>query len=321
MTLQQMLSNLYTRLHYEGAPDARVSLRLTAFLNETQRELVSDPDFRDLLRHTQTFASVASRDYYSLPPSVHRIISLRDTTNNITLQEMTESKYREIQSDPSENTGTSYYYVRLGMATVARRPTDASEIFIKSDSASDTQTVYWEVLLSSGALRTGSTTLTGTTAVSLDTSITTVVEVLDLYLSSAAIGTITGHEDSGAGTQFTTINIGRTRGQFWRIALWPTPSSAITYTVDAETDVTDLAFGQDEPVLPRRWHSLLLAGARMKEYEYKDDARRYAIAASEYQQGRGSLKSYLAGGSSIIPGGPKAGWSPLGANYPAERYF
>jgi len=322
MTLAQHLAELYREFKQDPSPDPQVVVRFTSHLNKIQRKLLTDPSFSALLRQQMTFNSTADRDYYSLPPSIHRIITMRDIANQRPIRFMSESEYRQLCPDPSAESGTPDWYVPLGYYSVARRPSAAVEVFIKSDSASDTQTVYWEVVLATGATRIGSTTLTGTTAVSLDTTLTNISEVQDLYLSSAAVGTISVTETSGAGTQFSGINIGQTRGRFWRVALFPTPAATVTYTVDAERDITDLHQGQDESVLPKRFHDILTDGAEMLEHKLKKDRESFLIARAEYQDGRKALRAYLAGTNAIIPGGTKRiGWSPLGANFPAERWY
>ena len=162
------------------------------------------------------------------------ISSVRDVSNEMALHPMSEDDYRSRFPDPSMERGTPLYYVPLALSAVAIRPSNASEIFIKSTSALDIQTVYWSVLTSTGEVRTGNTTLTGVTAVSLNTGITTVVQVLSFYLSQGANGTVTLHEDSGLGAELARITVGsvsaRSAGS-WRscrrqATCGPSPSKA-----------------------------------------------------------------------------------------------
>jgi hypothetical protein len=184
-------------------------------------------------------------------------------------------------------------------------------------------TLHWEVILTTGRTVTGQTTLTGTTAVSLDTSLTGtsgIVQVSDLYVSQALNGTLTIHEDSGAGTELGRINIGNLREYRWVVALAPTPSGVNSYIVEAERQMTDLVQPSDEPVLPPRFHGLLLHGLRRKEYEFKDDQTRYLQADKDYQHLLGLLRASLVGSGSMVPGSRVSERSRLGAWFPADTW-
>jgi hypothetical protein len=234
---------------------------------------------------------------------------------------MSESDYRARVPDPSRESGSPLYYVPLALQPVALRPSNASEIFIKSTSASDTQTAHYELLTTGGEARVGSVTLTGATAVSLNTLITDVVQVLDLYLSQAASGTVTLHEDSGAGVEIGRITIGRTTAARAQLALFPTPSDVRTFTVEGERDTTELINPNDEPILPVRFHPMIGIGIRKREFEFRGNQDRWMMADNEWQAWRGALRRFLDPTHGIIvPGGQRIGWSPLGSTFPAERY-
>ena len=320
MTLTSMLADLYRRFNYQSNPATEVTTRLTAFLNEAQRDIIGEPGFASMLRATITFASVADRAEYQLPPVIAQILSIRDTASRRTLERVSEEWYRRYISDPASDTGLPWAYAPIGLRSGTARPSDASELFAKSTAAGDTQVLHYEVVTSEGNTRTGTVTLNGTTAVSLSASITSIVEVSDLYLASAAVGTVTIHEDSGVGTQLGQINIGNTREQRWIIALVPTPSSVLTYTADAERNLTDLVQGTDEPQLPSRFHAAVLYGARMKEADFKDDLQRYSTAKAAYDDILGQMRAFLAGYGSIVPGGTPVGISSLGAQFPADMW-
>lgn len=115
--------------------------------------------------------------------------------------------------------------------------------------------------------------MTGLTAVSLGAAITDAIDVQDFYVSAAAVGTITLHEDSGAGTELSRIPIGQKAGRFLRYALAPTPASAITYTLDGEAPIVDLANDTDEPFPSPDFHDLLVDGAVHDEWQARGRAR------------------------------------------------
>ena len=48
MTLSEMRADLYRRFNYAASPATDVTTRLTAFLNETQNEILSEPGMEAL---------------------------------------------------------------------------------------------------------------------------------------------------------------------------------------------------------------------------------------------------------------------------------
>ena len=246
-----------------------------------------------LLNGTATFASVASTPQYSLPPSVARIKKLYETTNDRALGWLSQDAYRTYDPDTVNNTGTPTHYVDLGKSFISVQPSDASEIFVDSTSASDTGLAYLEGYRTGGYYRALSVTMTGTTAVSFAAAITDFIELTNFYLDVAAVGTVTLHEDASGGTELARIPIGQNRSRYHRIALWPAPAAAVTYSVDYERDVFDLSVADDEPVLPYRFHRLLAIGGRLREYEKREDERRYKMAKREYDEVLGQLKYFL----------------------------
>ncbi len=292
MTLTDLQADCYRRLGFAVSPASDTVTRITAFLNETQQEILSDPGMEALLYDAITFASVASQATYGLPPSVAAVRQIRDAATRIPLLPMSLSEYRRTYPDPSAVSGVASRWVDLGFGAVAIQPSNASELFIKSTSASDTNTVYVEGIRTGGYPIAYSTTMTGVTAKSISAAYTDVVEVTKLYLSAVAVGTVTLLEDSGIGTELARIPIGQTNARYRQIALAITPSAVVTYSIDYERDATALINATDEPVIPPRFHRLLGVGARMREYE-KQDQRRYLQAQAEYLFGVKKLKHFV----------------------------
>ena len=320
MTLDELLADCYRRCGYATAPDTRVAATFRGFLNETQQMLAAEPTLAPLLRGSLSFATTAGRAEYGLPAAVSRVVTVRETTNNRRLRQMSLDWYRSRVPDQADQTGTPDGYVWLGPMAVSRQPSDASELFAKSTSASDVQRLFYEARTTDGTIRSGVVTLTGTTAVSLSSALTTVEEVTDLYLESAAVGTVTLLEDSGSGTQLASIGIGTTRSAVQGIAFVPTPSAATTYTLDYEREATDLVLGTDAPAwLPFRFHRLLPMGARQRYWEDKADVDRFKIAAAEFESERRKLVAYVNNPPDyvMVPGGGRGSVSDLGGWYPA----
>jgi len=155
--------------------------------------------------------------------------------------------------------------------------------------------------------------MTGTTTVAIGT-LTDIVEITKFYLSAAAVGTVTLTEDAVGGTALSRIPIGQTHARYMRIALWPAPSSALSLTLDYVRQIEDMAENTDEPLVPRDFHWVIEAGAKMLEYEKQDD-RRYPAAKAEYERGIRDLKWFVT--QQADGGGPVGGRSQLGAWYPA----
>ena len=93
----------------------------------------------------------------------------------------------------------------------------------------------------------------------------------------------------------------------------------MTYTIDFEWNPQNMSVANDEPLLPPVFHRLLGIGARMKEYEKKDDTR-YLDAKADFERGLSKLKFYMlhqAAGRPNLRGRVQRGFSTLGPNYPA----
>lgn len=292
MTLGDLEADLYRRLGYAASPASEITTRLRSFLNQAQRDVLSEPGMDVLLNGTASFASVASTPQYALPPSVARIKKIFETTNDRALLGLSQDAYRTFDPDTTSNTGTPTHWVDLGWSGVAKQPSDASEIFVDSTSASDTNTAYIEGYRTGGYFVSLSVTMTGTTAVSLGAAYTDLIEITKFYLSAAAVGTVTLHEDASGGTELARIPIGQTFARYKRIALWPCPAAVVTYSVDYERDLPDMANAKDEPVLPVRFHPILIEGALTREMTKKDDSR-YQTAAREYTRMLNNLKYFL----------------------------
>jgi hypothetical protein len=117
----------------------------------------------------------------------------------------------------------------------------------------------------------------------------------------------------------------RVRSRYAQIYLAPTPSGIMEFDVFAERHVLPLTDLFDESVLPLRFHFLLPAGARMKEYELRGDTSRYSVAKREFDTGLAFLNSWVSdqpdAGDQMTPDdGRFGGTSVLGAWFPRSGY-
>jgi hypothetical protein len=323
MTLTNILADLYRRLGYASSPASEVSTRLTAFVNQIHREIVSRPGLDQLLRGDApiTFASVASQAIYGLPQSVATVEAITDRTTNLRLREVSQSFIRD--ADPGlVQTGPPDCYAFTGIQAVSVQPSAAAEVFVKSTSAADTtQTAFIEGIRTGGYFKALSVTLNGTTAVSLSASFADFIEITKFYLSAVGAGTITLTQTSGVGTELARIPIGQTFARYQGVQLWPTPASAITYYVDYARTIPDMSNLTDEPLLPDDFHWLLVEGALVKEWTKKDDLQRRESARQDYERGLRSLHYRVTCPPDFLPSrtGQSMERSRFGAQYPATR--
>ena len=263
-TFLALKQDVYRRTGHLSSPDAAVVTRVESFLNRWNRKILSAKGMDSLRRSVVTQASVADQQQYGI--ALQSVRFFTESTSDRRLFERTLSWYRTHYPDPTNLTGTPRFYVPMGFARIHTRPANASELFVKSTSASDTNTASVSVVRSGGYKRLLSVSMTGVTAVSLGTAITDVIDIDDFYVSVAAVGTITLHEDSGAGTELSRIPIGALYQRFYRYALAPTPSAAITYTIDGIAPIADLSNDTDEPFPNPDFHDILVDGAVSDEW-------------------------------------------------------
>lgn len=331
MTFLQLQQRLARR---RGATSSTlVSATATRYqeaLNETHRAILRAPGFEQLRRATVTFASVADTQQYALPmDGIARVERIFETTNDRSLQ------YHDIgwlrANDPDPVSGTAWAWIPAGFQEVHTQPADASEVFVKSTSASDATTTtassstdvtaYVEGIITGGYARTANVAMTGASAVSLSSAITNFIRITKFYLSTAASGTVTLHEDSGSGTELSKIAVGDSRAQFYSVFLYPTPSSVITYTADILRTVLDMSNDTDEPLLPEDFHDVLVDGAELRELTKQDDPHRWTLLQQRYRDGVRDLRSFVINHPDWSPqwGGGMAGISRLGSEFPVDQ--
>jgi hypothetical protein len=320
-----ILAAVYEECNYASSPAAPVVTRIKRTVNEGVRAMLSEPGLERLADSDApyTFASVASQARYVLPEAVARLKHVTERTNDHALILKDLAWYRHVDPDPSTNTGTPSHVIPIGRTAVAVQPSDASEIFVDSTSASDVGTAYLEGIITGGYVRTLSVSMTGTTAVSFSATVNSFIEITDFYLSTAAVGTVTLHEDASGGTELARITIGAKRPRYYAFYLWPTPSAVVTYYADYRREITDLVNDTDEPPIATDAHPALVAYAVAREKEKTGDAEGVAMAQNRYARFLSKLKYQTQTLSDEIPvlgRGTLTGRSRLGGMYPAD-YF
>jgi len=323
MNLSAQLAELYRRLNLPSPP-AATTTRLTAFLNDTLQELISEPGIGQwVTEHSPqlTIASVANQAIYTAPYTVTRIDAIVERANNRRLVLRDWDWYRRANPDQTSFTGTPEAWVPLGFQAVQVQPTAATGLWAASTAAGDTtQTVRVETVQTTGIPFAGSLALNGTTRVQLG-SATTHLEVTKFYLSATAVGTVSLFDAAASGNTLATIPIGQTFGRWLGFALWPTPASAITYYLDGENSLPDMSQSNDEPPLPVRFHRVLVDGAEWREYQKTNDDRA-TVARKKYEHGVASLRYFVTCPPDFLPSrrGDAVARSRFGSQYPATRY-
>lgn len=273
MTFLDLQQDAFDRCGFLQTPDAKVLRTFKRYINRWHRKILSSQGMDALRRVVVTQASVADQQTYGI--ALDEIRYMTDAATGRRIYRRSLGWYRDRIPDPANQTGTPAWYVPMGTSRISARPANASEIFVISTSASDTGTAYAEVIRSTGYRRSLSVTMTGLTGVSLGSAMTDVVDVVDFYLSAAAVGTVTLREDSGTGSILSTIPIGGRFARFYRYALAPTPAAVVTYTIDGIAPIVDLVNDTDEPFPNPDFHDLLVDGA---EHEHLKSLRRNAEA-------------------------------------------
>jgi len=323
MNLGAQLSELYRRLNYQTTPATAVTTRLTAFLNDTLQDLISEPDLgRFITEHVPpiTVASVANQAIYAAPYTVTRIDAITERVNNRRLDMREWDWYRTANPDPTIFSGVAQAWVPVGFQAVQVQPAAATGLWAASSAGADTtQTVRVETVQTGGIPFSGSLSLNGSTRVQLG-SATTHLEVTKFYLSATAVGTVSLFDAASSGNTLATIPIGQTFGRWFAFALWPTPSSAITYYLDGENRLPDMSQTTDEPPLPERFHRVLVDGAEWREYQKTNDERQVA-ARKRYEHGIAQLRYFVTCPPDFLPSRRGLGMerSRFGAQYPATR--
>ena len=326
MTFAAILSAVYDDCNYAASPATVIVTRVKRYVNEGIRDLLLEPGLERLADSDQpaTFDSVASTFRYVMPESIAVVRHISERTNDLTLGVMDLGTFRRVYPDPSSFSGTPTHYVPIGRVAVDTQPSDASSIFVKSSSASDTgQTAYIEGLITGNYQRTASVQLNGTTAANLSSAISTFTKITDFYLSASAVGTVTLHEDSGAGTELARITIGATRPRYYAVYLAPTPAAVVTYYVDYRRETLDLVNDTDEPPMITDAHPMLVAYAVMREAEKTANMDLVSLASARYQKMLNHLKyqtQTLADELPVSGRGVRVGRSRLGADFPADYY-
>lgn len=323
MNLGDIELKLYDRLNFKSTPDSAVTRRMRGYINDAYREIMGKRDFSVLRRAVLPASSVANSPFMTLPQSAVRIINIADRANNRNLIpiSMSDVRYRDPSLLFTGSIPDSYAVFNMA-SCVALDPSVAASLFVVSDSTADGTglSVSIEGILSDGTYRRSSTALNGLTAVNVDTGCSTWTYVMKFYVSGSAMGNITLHQTSGAGTELSRIVKGRSYPRYTRVHLSDVPSAVLTYYCDVTLHIEDMMNVNDEPLIPEDFHWLFECGAMKREYLRREKLQEYGIEASNWKGGMADLQVFIRNLSKSA-GGDRAGrgreFSQLGWAFPA----
>lgn len=318
MTLNQIQLAIYRRTNYADTPATDVITRILQWINIWQQRILAKPGMENLRDTMLTFASVAAQTTYAMPQGLTRIEGMFEQTTPRTLTERDLSWIRAV--DPQLlATGVPEIYAQLSLTQVALNPSTKG-IWVVSTSVADTTQIAHIEGLRTGGYRTGdvSATLSGLTRVALGT-FTDFIELDKAYITATGAGVISFYDAAAAGNELVRISIGQTSAKYMTVQLWPTPTTAITYSVDCKRVLEDLAVATDVPSLPTEFHWLLVEACCYEEWLRKDDSRAPS-ARKALDDGINDLRNWTSNGPDYRPRmGDANGERPsrLGGQYPA----
>ena len=329
MTLSDILAQVYAETGHNTAPPTAVATRIRRNVNEAYRAILRDP-VCSKLRETSLptgIVSVVDQAVYGLAAAASRILTMTERDNDRLIYPTTLRHIRE--SDPGLTaTGSPYCYVPLGYRPYQYpiQTLVGTGLWVVSTAADTTQIMEINVVRAGsgiGGLASGdvSATLNGTTRVQLGTT-SDYIDLQSARLNVAATGVVSLYDASTGGNIIAQLMPGQLAPQYFVVQLYPTPSSVITYYIDAEWRIVDLNDVEDIPIIPEEFHDLLATYARMREYEKTNDGR-FGDTAALFTSGLNDLKYRLNTEHGMIHrvgGSAQRGFSRTGGMFPVDTF-
>lgn len=258
------LTDLRTELALRLRQPALSSAQRDLWLNMAQDDIATYLDPAHLVIPF-TFTTVSgTRKYFLDQIEYLKVLSLRDTSNVIDLDEATMQELECWDPDYSD-TGTSRIYVLQGYEYVRAQPSTATTVSIVSSSAADTTQAVRINGLVSGAPTSESISLNGTTSAAGSTTWDAgTVNTLTIF-SAVKNATTTGRVTVTSGSDtLAIIPPSLFAEERQPIFLWPEPSAANTMRGHALRRPRKMVNAEDFPDYPPEWHELVVIGAAVK---------------------------------------------------------
>lgn len=270
---------VYRRVKLADSPSATDATRIKQFINLWYRNVLASPGMDRCRDTTLTFATIVNQKKYGLPQAISKVRSIFDLTNQRRIWPRTLDYVRNV--DPGLTAVSSYTenWIPLnGWGAEAQELTSTGvPLYVVSDNAGDTtQKVFVETTrlngVRAGTAVSGGTAVNGTTRVQIGT-LSDHIEVVKFYSDIAPTGTLSLYDAASNGNLLSQITPGRTQARYFMIQLYPTPSAAVTLSVDCQRSMEDLVNSTEEPLFHEDFHTLLVHLACYEEWTVRDDSR------------------------------------------------
>ncbi len=322
-TFGEMLAALYIDLKNGSSPASDVTTRYKRLLNEAERHILRAAN-QTLLREIELpLTSVVSQKTYGLPAVFDSSITTVQPSVGDRLVMRTQTWLKSM--DPQETaSGNPYVWIPEGLQAVARHPS-ATGVWAASTNAADTtQQVRVTAVRTMGDIAPQLTaTLTGTSRVAIG-SYTDLRAILRFGLSAAAVGDVTLYDAAVSGNTLAVIGIGRVYSRYAGIRLWPTPGTALDYTIRGNVAMPPMVDDNDIPRVPAEYADALSTYVRMREYKTnRADVERFSMEREEWERVLGELRSSSQFPADYRPVAGHSGelrWNNLGGEYPPDGW-
>ena len=300
MNLNDLEDAVLEHFNYDAeSADSAARRRIRRHINQWQRRILETPGLQGLRDSNLSFSSVIGTATYGFQDVISKIYRVYETTNDTYLDGRSLDWYRRVEPDPQS--GTPSVFIPRGYMPVSLQPT-AGTLYIASSLGTDlTGYVALEWIGSTGIRGAARVIPNGIARRIVSTAL--VSEVTKFYVSSPMGGDISLYDDVVLGNTLGVIPAGKLFSRYASVTLWPTPSTAQTFYMDYQREITDMEHGTDESIIPTDFHYLLELGARISEYEKQDDSRR-TVAEAHYSEGLAKLVARVnfPAGAVYVPG-------------------
>lgn len=242
--------------------DSDYEVLLKKAVNNYYREAlaIADADIEDAEVTLTTVADVAT---YGLPLYCKQALNFEDGTNDRSLDWLSRAAFRK-QYPGASDTGSPYLAIPIGERGVQKQPAASGVLSITSSATSDTTPRRLIISgFSSGNAVREEVTLNGTTTVVTTNSYDASNGVRRLVVATDGGETVTGAitvTDSSSNTLAVIPPYYEASPTYQWFRLFPTPDTALTYTVECQRRKPPLIDDDDWPEIDEDYHELLVAG-------------------------------------------------------------
>ncbi len=211
----------------------------------------------------------ASAETVIFPREVDKIALIRQLDTPAALKQLTDDQFYKMVPDPTE-TGNPRFYRQWQVEGVSAVLAADDTVNVVSSSLNDAGDTDLVISVSgydtNGIWRTETFTLNGTTSATGSVTFDAGRPMFVTKLKNT-VGSITVSRNTGA---TTLVILGPTDRVplFKVVSLYPIPSSAKTLYYEYYTTIPGLHNDSDVPLIPEKWHVVLIQGVLEKVYQY-----------------------------------------------------